>query len=75
MIIQYSPVECVIQGNVKWANQVKDVMERNKVLCNFVQAKTAEVEKLVEDILRSAPARQKQSFDNHDGISTKICER
>ena len=66
MIIQYSPVECVIQGNVKWANQVKDVMERNKVLCNVVQARNAEVEKLVEDILRAAPARQKQSFDNHD---------
>ena len=66
MIIQYSPVECVVPGNVKWAKQVKDVMERNKVLCNVQQAKNSDIDKLVDDILRSAPSKYKQSFDNHD---------
>ena len=66
MIIQYSPVECVLPANVKWATQVKDVMERNKVLCNVQQAKHSDVDKVAEDILRLAHAKQKQAFDNHD---------
>ena len=69
MIIQYSPVECVLPANVKWANQVKAVMERNKVLCNVQQAKHSEVDKVGEDILRTSPAKQKQSFENLDGVS------
>ena len=66
MIIQYSPVECVLPANVKWANQVKAVMERNKVLCNVQQTKHSDVDKVGEDILRTSPAKQKHSFDNHD---------
>merc|ERR1711962_1605666 len=41
-------------------------MERNKVLCNVQQAKNSDIDKLVDDILRSAPSKYKQSFDNHD---------
>ena len=70
MIIQYSPTECVIPGNVKWSNQVKVVMERNKVLCNDIHMKKGELDKLEEDIIRLAPANQKQSYGNQ-GVAVK----
>ena len=64
MIIQYSPTECVLPGNVKWSNQVKAVMERNKVLCSDFNVKKAEFEKVEEDIIRLAPSKQKHSYGN-----------
>ena len=66
MIIQYSPSECLIPGNMKWSNQVKNVMERNKVLCNEFQPKKSELDKVEEDIIRSAPSNKKQAYANHD---------
>ena len=70
MIIQYSPTECVLPGNVKWSNQVKVVMERNKVLCNDMHMKKGELDKVEEDIIRMAPANQKQSYGNQ-GVAVK----
>ena len=64
MIIQHSPTECVIPGNAKWTNQVKAVMERNKVLCNDLNVKKVEFDKIEEDIMRLAPAKQKQLYGN-----------
>ena len=70
MIIQYSPTECVLPGNAKWSNKVKAVMERNKVLCNDLYAKKTEFDKVEEDIIRLAPAKQKQSYGNQ-GVAVK----
>ena len=69
MIIQYSPVECIIPI-AKWSNHVKVVLERNKVLCNDVPLKKTELDKTEEDIIRLIPAKQKQSYGSQ-GIAVK----